>query len=63
MTAIGWAEVASYLTGFAHLATVGPNGDPHVAKVAPAVDDDVIWIATRASSRKARNADALPGPR
>ena len=60
MSSIEWTDVASYLTGFAHLATVCPNGDPHVAKVAPAVEDDVIWIATRASSRKARNVAAHP---
>jgi general stress protein 26 len=57
---IGWSDVAEDLTGFAHLATVRPDGMPHVAKVAPALDGDVLWLATRASSRKARNLAAHP---
>jgi general stress protein 26 len=57
---IGWTELAPHLTGFAHIATVRPDGRPHVAKVAPAVDGDVLWIASRVSSRKARNIAADP---
>jgi general stress protein 26 len=53
-----WSEVAEHLTGFAHVATVRPDGVPHVSKVAPALEGDVLWIATRASSRKARNVAA-----
>ena len=55
-----WLEVAELLTGFAHLATVRPDGMPHVAKVSPALDGDVLWLATRSSSRKARNLVAHP---
>lgn len=57
---IDWPEVAVNLTGFAHLATVRPDGMPHVAKVSPALDGDVLWLATRSSSRKARNLVAHP---
>jgi general stress protein 26 len=53
-----WSDVVRHLTGTAHIATVDATGRPHVAKVLPAVDDDAVWIATRASSKKARNAGA-----
>ncbi len=58
MASIDWSELAEHLTGFAHIATVRPDGSPHVAKVAPAVDGEVLWIATRRSSGKARNIAA-----
>jgi general stress protein 26 len=57
---IGWSDVAVHLNGFAHLATVRPDGGPHVAKVAPAVEGDTIWIATRTTSAKARNIAGHP---
>ncbi len=57
---IDWPQLAVHLTGFAHVATVRPDGHPHVAKVAPAIDGEMLWIATRASSRKARNVAANP---
>ena len=57
---IDWADLSPYLTGFAHIATVRPDGRPHVAKVAPAVDGEVLWIASRISSRKACNIAADP---
>jgi general stress protein 26 len=56
-----WTEVAAHLTGQAHLATVRTDGDPHVAKVWPAVEGDTIWIGTRAPSGKARNLRVNPG--
>ena len=56
-----WSDVAVQLTGQAHLATVRPNGTPHVAKVWPAVDGETIWIGTRAPSGKARNLRVNPG--
>lgn len=55
-----WSQLVEHLTGFAHLATVRADGRPHVSKVAPAVDGDALWIATRASSRKARNIAEWP---
>jgi PPOX class probable F420-dependent enzyme len=56
-----WSDVAVHLTGQAHIATVRPDGSPHVAKVWPAVDGDTIWIGTRTTSGKARNLRANPG--
>jgi PPOX class probable F420-dependent enzyme len=56
-----WSDVAAHLTGQAHIATVRPDGSPHVARVWPAVDGKTIWIGTRASSGKARNLRANPG--
>jgi PPOX class probable F420-dependent enzyme len=50
-----WSEVAAHLTGQAHMATIRPDGSPHVSKVWPAVDGDTVWIGTRANSGKARN--------
>ena len=55
-----WIDVAPLLSGYAHMATVRPDGQPHVAKVAPAVEGDVVWVATRASSRKAQNVMTIP---
>ena len=49
-----WSDVATHLTGFAHIATATPDGDPHVAVVWPIVDGETIWVFTRASSAKAR---------
>jgi general stress protein 26 len=57
---IAWADLVPHLTGFAHIATVRPDGRPHVAKVAPVVDGEVLWIASRVSSLKARNMAAHP---
>ena len=56
-----WIDVATHLTGQAHLATVRADGSPHVAKVWPAVDGQTIWIGTRATSGKARNLRVNPG--
>ena len=56
-----WSDVAVHLTGQAHIATVRPDGSPHVAKVWPALDGRTIWIGTRATSGKARNLRANPG--
>jgi general stress protein 26 len=52
--------VAALLTGVASMATVTPDGDPHVAVVTPVVIDDVIWIGTYRSSQKAANLLARP---
>src|SRR4051812_15410352 len=56
-----WTEVTQHLTGQAHMATVRPDGSPHVAKVWPAVHGETIWIGTRATSGKARNLRVHPG--
>ena len=62
-----WGDVAEGLRAqqFLFLATVGPDGRPHVAMVAPVIEDDaidgpVVWIATTRGSRKAVNALAHP---
>jgi len=55
-----WSELAPQLTGYAHMATVRPDGRPHVSKVAPAVEDRWLWIGTNASSTKARNVATIP---
>jgi general stress protein 26 len=43
------------LSPWAHLATVGVDGDPDVAPVHPAWEGDTLWIMTGTSSVKARN--------
>lgn len=53
-----WSDVATHLTGLAHIATATPDGDPHVAVVWPVVDGDTIWVFTRTSSAKARRIAA-----
>jgi PPOX class probable F420-dependent enzyme len=55
-----WNAVAAHLTGQAHLATIRPDGSPHVSKVWPAVDGQTVWIGTRAGSGKAHNVRANP---
>jgi general stress protein 26 len=55
-----WSELAPQLTGYAHMATVRPDGRPHVSKVAPAVEGAVLWIGTNASSGKAHNLATIP---
>jgi len=55
-----WRDVAKQLTGQAHIATVRPDGSPHVAKVWPGVEGETIWIASRAGSGKVRNLRSHP---
>lgn len=43
------------LSPFAHVATVGADGDPDVAPVDPAWEGDTIWFMTGAASVKVRN--------
>ncbi len=52
---MNWTDVTEHLTGLAHLATVTPDGRPHVAIAGAVVDGDALWFGTRASSGKARN--------
>ena len=53
-----WRDLTTHLTGPAHLATVGADGWPHVAKVLPAVDGPSVWIAMRSDAKSVRNAGA-----
>ena len=55
-----WSELAPHLTGNAHIATVSPDGRPHVAKVAPAVEGDTVWIAMNSDSVTVRNLRVGP---
>ena len=57
---MNWTDVTQHISGYAHLATAAPDGTPHVSLAAAAVDRDLLWIGTRASSRKARNIAANP---
>ena len=57
-----WEQLAELLNGagIAHLATASADGRPHVSAVMPAVEGDVVWIATNASSGKTRNLKENP---
>lgn len=45
---------------FCTLATTSPTGAPHVAAVIYAAIDDVLFVSTRRTSRKARNIAGNP---
>ena len=53
--------IASALSPWAHLATVGVDGEPDVVPVHPAWDGGAIWAMIGATSVKARNVAANPG--
>ncbi|MDQ6614462.1 MAG: pyridoxamine 5'-phosphate oxidase family protein [Actinomycetota bacterium] len=42
------------------MASAGTDGWPHVSVVSPAVEGELLWIATRASSGKAGNIRVNP---
>ena len=46
---------ASALSPWAHLATVGADGEPDVVPVHPCWEDDTMWIMTGSGSVKASN--------
>jgi general stress protein 26 len=48
------------ISPWAHLATVGADGDPDVVPVHPAWDGDTIWIMTYGNSVKVRNIGHHP---
>jgi general stress protein 26 len=43
------------LSMWAHMATVGADGDPDVVPVHPCWEGDVLWVMTGATSVKVRN--------
>lgn len=45
---------------WAHIATVGADGNPDVVPVWPAWDGDTLWIFSHANSVKVRNLAANP---
>jgi len=60
---LGWDELreAVQATGDGlYLATVGPDGRPHVAYVSAGWADRRLWISSFASSRKIANLTAEP---
>lgn len=55
------ADAAETISWITYLATVGPDGRPHVAVVAPGLaQPGHIWFATRRRTRKHRNLLAHP---
>lgn len=62
-SAITLDEVKSFavrLSPWAHLATVGPDGEPDVVPVHPCWEGDVLWVMIGRDSVKARNVAAHP---
>jgi PPOX class probable F420-dependent enzyme len=53
------AETAR-LSNWAHIATVGADGNPDVVPVWPAWQDDTLWIFTGTNSVKVRNLASNP---
>jgi general stress protein 26 len=53
-------SIAARLSPWAHLATVGRDGDPDVVPIHPAWEGDVLWFMTGAKSVKVRNIAAHP---
>jgi general stress protein 26 len=51
---------ASRLSPWAHLATVGADGNPDVAPVHPCWEGDTLWVMSFADSVKVRNLAANP---
>lgn len=54
------ARHASALSPWAHIATVGPDGHPHVVPVHPAFEGEVIWAMVGSDSVKARHVRDHP---
>ncbi|MFD3595192.1 pyridoxamine 5'-phosphate oxidase family protein [Nocardia sp. NPDC058640] len=53
-------QATAVLSEWAHVATVGRDGDPDVSPVHPAWQGDTIWFLTGALSVKARNISHHP---
>lgn len=51
---------ATRLSPWAHLATIGADGEPDVVPVHPAWEGDVLWVMVGADSVKARNIAHQP---
>jgi len=52
-TFVRWARVA-------RVATISPDGMPHVVPICPALHDGKVYFATPGTTRKARNLQASP---
>jgi Pyridoxamine 5'-phosphate oxidase len=57
---LDWAEAQRRLTtgGWRWLATVRPDGAPHVMPVFGAWSESVVFVASKGTTRKSRNLDA-----
>ena len=58
MTTLTLQDIKTYATGlspWAHLATVGADGEPDVVPVHPCWEGDVIWIMVGRDSVKSKN--------
>jgi general stress protein 26 len=53
-------EFAGKLSPWAHLATVGADGEPDVVPVHPCWEGDTLWMMVGVDSTKARNVAANP---
>ena len=51
-------DAASKLSVWAHLATVGSDGEPDVVPVHPCWEGDVLWVMVGTDSVKSRNVAA-----
>jgi general stress protein 26 len=60
MDLAGIREFASQLSAWAHLATVGADGEPDVVPVHPCWEGDTVWIMCGADSVKTRNTRHEP---
>jgi general stress protein 26 len=52
--------LSAKLSPWAHLATVGPDGDPDVVPIHPAWEGDTLWFMTGGRSVKVRNITHHP---
>lgn len=57
-----WEDVTNRLRtgGWFWLATVRPNGAPHVMPVLAALSGSVLYVASKETARKSRNLEAEP---
>jgi general stress protein 26 len=53
-------SLSAKLSPWAHLATVGRDGDPDVVPIHPAWEGDTLWFMTGARSVKVRNIGHQP---
>ena len=53
-------QESARLSPWAHVASVGADGEPDVVPVHPAWEGDTLWFMTGAKSVKARNIAAQP---
>lgn len=60
---MNWGELvdaAQAISWIAYLGTSDESGRPHVSVVAPGFSPEIVWVATRPSSKKFRNLELNP---